>query len=89
MLGVGVALAAFGGTGNVFNPDVGFVDTNEDRPSATVSRARANGHPADDGFQWPHYGYSKARTHFLALRTTPRPPYRQAWAERGKVLLEF
>jgi len=89
VLGVGVALAAFGGTGNVFNPDVGFVDTNEDRPSATVSRARANGHPADDGFQWPHYGYSKARTHFLALRTTPRPPYRQAWAERGKVLLEF
>jgi outer membrane protein assembly factor BamB len=89
VLAAGVALAAFGGTGNVFNSDVGFVDPNEDRFSATVPHARPHGHPADDGFQWPNYGYSKARTHFLAVRTTPRPPYRQAWAERGDVLLEF
>ncbi len=89
VLAAGVALAAFGGTGNVFDPDVGFVDTNEDRPSATAPRARSNGHPADDGFRWPHYGYSKARTHHLPLRRAPRPPYRQAWAERGNVLLEF
>ncbi|HVF77760.1 MAG TPA: PQQ-binding-like beta-propeller repeat protein, partial [Solirubrobacteraceae bacterium] len=88
VLGIGVALVAFGGTGNVFNSDVEFDDTNEGRPSAGA-RARANGHPADDGFQWPNYGYTKARTHFLTLRTTPRPPYRQAWAERGNVLLEF
>ncbi len=88
MIGVAAALAAFGGTGNVFNPDVGFVDTNEDRPSATA-RARADGHPADDGFQWSNYGYTKARTHHLPLRAAPRPPYRQAWAERGTVLLEF
>ena len=89
VLCAGIGLAAFGGTGDVFNPDVGFVATNEDRPSATVPRPRADGHPADDGFQWPNYGYSKARTHHLAVRTTPRPPYHQAWAERGDVLLEF
>ena len=89
VLGVAVALAASGGTGNVFNPDVGFVDTNEKRPAASAPPARADAHPADDGFQWPIYGYTKARTHFLPLRTTPRPPYRQAWAERGNVLLEF
>ena len=29
---------------------------------------RADGHPADDGFNWPVYGYSKARTHHLPLR---------------------
>jgi outer membrane protein assembly factor BamB len=89
VLCAGVALAAFSGSGDVFNPDVGFVDTNGDGPSANAPRARASGHPADDGFQWPNYGYSKARTHFLPLRRTPRPPYRQAWAERGSVLLEF
>ncbi|MDP8968484.1 MAG: PQQ-like beta-propeller repeat protein, partial [Actinomycetota bacterium] len=89
VLGVGVALAAFRDSGDVFDPDVGFVDTNEDRPSATAPRRSANAHPADDGFEWPIFGYSKARTHHLPLRTTPRPPYRQAWAERGNVLLEF
>lgn len=89
VMGAAIALLAFGGTGDVFNPDVGFVDTNEDRPSASAPRARKNGHPADDGFQWPNYGYTKARTHFLPLRNAPRPPYRQAWARRGNVLLEF
>lgn len=80
---------AFGGTGNVFNSDVEFVDTNGDRSRAAAPRARGNGHPADDGFQWPNYGYSKARTHHLPVRAAPRPPYRQAWARRGSVLLEF
>jgi outer membrane protein assembly factor BamB len=82
------AVLAFGGTGDVFNPDVGF-DTNKDAPSAADKRARAHRHPADDGFNWPLYGFTKARTHALALAHTPRPPYRQAWALRGNVLLEF
>ena len=89
VLGVAAALLAFGGSGDEFNPDVGFVETNETTPSATAPRARSDGHPADDGFAWPVYGYSKARTHHLPLRRAPRPPYRQAWAERGSVLLEF
>lgn len=89
VIGVGVALAAFGGSDDVFNPDVGFVDTNERAPTRTAPRPSADEHPADDGFEWPVYGYSKARTHHLPLRSAPRPPYRQAWAERGNVLLEF
>ena len=89
VLCVGAALAVFDHGDDVFNPDVGFVDTNEDTPSATAKLPGANGHPADDGFNWPVYGYSKARTHHLSLRRTPQPPYRQAWARRGTVLLEF
>ncbi len=89
VLGVGAALAAFGGPGDVFNPDVGFVDTIETAPSVTAPRIRANGHPADDGFAWPTFGYTKARTHHLPLAHAPRPPYRQVWAVRGSVLLEF
>ena len=90
VLGVAGALVAFGGNDEaVFNPDVGFVDTNEDSPSASAKAPRADDHPSDDGFSWPFYGYTKARTHHLPLRRTPRPPYRQAWARRGSVLLEF
>ncbi|MDP2710074.1 MAG: PQQ-binding-like beta-propeller repeat protein [Solirubrobacteraceae bacterium] len=89
VLGVGGALWAFGDSGDVFNPEVGFVDTTEETPSETAPRARADGHPADDGFRWPIYGYTKSRTHHLPLAQAPRPPYRQAWAVRGSVLLEF
>ena len=88
VLAVAAALAAFGGSGDVFNPQVGF-DTDGGTPSATAPDARADGHPADDGFTWPNYGYTKARTHHLPLRSPPRPPYKQAWAARGDVLLEF
>jgi outer membrane protein assembly factor BamB len=35
------------------------------------------------------YGFTKSRTHHIPLAHTPRPPYRQAWAVRGNVLLEF
>jgi outer membrane protein assembly factor BamB len=89
VLAVGAALAAFGDTGDLFNPKVGFVATHEDAPPAVALQARPNGHPADDGFVWPMYGFTKSRTHHLPLTHTPRPPYRQAWAVRGNVLLEF
>jgi outer membrane protein assembly factor BamB len=86
-----VALVAapllLGRQGDVSNPGVAFVQTAE-RPPPTAGRPGAR-HPADDGFEWPVYGFTKARTHHLPLRVTPRPPYRQAWAYRGKVLLEF
>ena len=88
VLGVAAALLALSGSGDEFNPDVEF-DTNETTPTATAPHARADGHPADDGFDWPVYGYTKSRTHHLPLRAAPRPPYRQAWARRGSVLLEF
>jgi outer membrane protein assembly factor BamB len=89
VLCVAGALVLFDRSDDVFNPDVGFVQRTETAPRATAKLPRANRHPADDGFNWPVYGYSKARTHHLPLRRTPRPPYRQAWAVRGSVLLEF
>ncbi|MGH2840699.1 MAG: PQQ-binding-like beta-propeller repeat protein, partial [Solirubrobacteraceae bacterium] len=83
----GAALALFGKGGDVSNPDVAFVDTSEG--PADVARIPAGRHPADDRFTWPIFGYSKGRTHNLPLRTTPRPPWQEAWAFRGSVLLEF
>jgi outer membrane protein assembly factor BamB len=78
-----------GSEDDVSNPDVLFVETTETAPATTAVRADARSHPADDGFEWSNYGFTKARTHHLPLDVTPRPPYRQAWAHRGKVLLEF
>jgi outer membrane protein assembly factor BamB len=72
--------------GDVSNPDVTFLGTTESTPQTGTGRGR---HPSDDGFAWPLYGFRQSRTHHLPLRVTPRPPYRQAWAVRGKVLLEF
>ena len=80
VLAVAGALALLDDGGDVFNPDIGFVETNENTPFATAEPPRADRHPADDGFNWPVYGYAKARTHHLALRRTPRPPDRPAWA---------
>jgi outer membrane protein assembly factor BamB len=85
VLGAIVVLLVFRGQGDVSNPDVTFLDTTE-RPNTAPGHGR---HPSDDGFEWPVYGYRKTRTHDLPLRITPRPPYREAWALRGRVLLEF
>jgi outer membrane protein assembly factor BamB len=79
----------FGREGDVSNSDVAFVETTESTPATAVVRPGSSSHPADDRFVWPNYGFTKARTHHLPLDVTPRPPYRQAWAYRGKVLLEF
>ena len=78
-----------GREGDVSNSDVSFVETTESTPSTAAARAGTSRHPADDRFEWPVYGFSKARTHHLAVAVAPRPPYHQAWAYRGKVLLEF
>jgi outer membrane protein assembly factor BamB len=87
VLGVGAALFfLLRGEGDVSHPDVNFVPTTESTPDTTSGSHK---HPADDGFEWPVYGFRKSRTHHLPLKVTPRPPYRQAWALRGKVLLEF
>ena len=79
----------FGREGDVTNSDVGFVETTESTPATAAARPGSGRHPADDRFEWPVYGFTKTRTHHLPLDVTPRPPYRQAWAHRGKVLLEF
>jgi outer membrane protein assembly factor BamB len=88
VLGVVAVLLVLRGQGDVSNPDVTFLDTTERAPDTEPGRGHDR-HPADDGFTWPVYGYRASRTQHLPLRRTPRPPYRQAWAVRGKVLLEF
>ncbi len=82
-----VAPLLFGREADVSNSDVAFIETTESTPA--TAGPRAGSHPADDHFEWPVYGYTKSRTHHLPLTVTPRPPYHQAWAYRGKVLLEF
>ncbi len=94
------AAAAFvvmrSGQGDVSNPDVAFEDTTESVPVAPdpvepeqSDDGKPEKHPSDDGFSWPVYGYSNARTHFLPLNTPLRPPFREAWSVTGRVLLEF
>ena len=78
-----------GPEGDVSNSDVTFVETTESTPDTVRVGTGTNSHPADDHFEWPNYGFTKSRTHHLPLNLTPHPPYRQAWAHRGKVLLEF
>lgn len=92
VLAAAVAVAAFTvqrSERDISNADVEFVDTAPPTPTQTVPEEPPPRHPADDGFAWPIYGYDKARTHVLPLNRELRPPFREAWAERGSVLLEF
>ena len=43
------------------------METTESTPATAAARAGARRHPADDRFEWPVYGYTKARTHHLPL----------------------
>ncbi len=89
-LGVVMTLSLREDEGDISNPDVEFVETVPSTPAPPLESTRTPGrHPADDGFSWPQYGYTKNRTHHLPLRGQLRPPFRQAWAETGNVLLEF
>jgi outer membrane protein assembly factor BamB len=87
LITAGAVFALFGKGGDISNSGVAFVDTSEDTPVMTTMPAGR--HPADDRFRWPIFGFTKARTHNLPLRSTPRPPWQEAWAFRGSVLLEF
>jgi outer membrane protein assembly factor BamB len=89
VLGGGAALLLASGEGDVSNPGVTFVDTQESTPAPATGAARPRRHPADDRFEWPVYGFTKSRTHHLPLRTELRPPFVEKWAVRGSVLLEF
>ena len=75
--------------GDVSNPDVAF-EAERTQTATTPQRPPARrGHPADDRFEWPVFGYTKQRTHVLPLQRRLRPPFRTAWAERGSVLIEY
>lgn len=91
VLGAAVALVLLAGReGDVSNPGVAFEQT-QTQPTATTPppTTAPRGHPADDRFEWPVFGYTKERTHVLALDRSLRPPFRNAWAVRGRVLLEY
>jgi outer membrane protein assembly factor BamB len=87
---VAVVLVAHRREGDVSNPGVEF-DQAQTQPGtqSTPASTPPRGHPADDRFEWPVFGYSKARTHVLALGRQLRPPFRRAWRVGGHVLLEF
>jgi outer membrane protein assembly factor BamB len=76
--------------GDVSNPGVEF-DQAATQPASNEPKQTVpdRGHPADDGFEWPLFGYTKERTHVLPLHTSLRPPFRDSWAMRGRTLIEF
>lgn len=71
--------------GDVSHPDVEFdatpPPTDETQAPAKTGRAGA--------FDWPVYGYTKARTRYLPLDKPLRPPFAERWKISGSVLLEF
>jgi outer membrane protein assembly factor BamB len=90
---VSLALAAAavvlltGRQGDVSNPNVSFETAPPTVPSPPKPKASRD--PFADGFEWPIYGYSKSRTHYLPLARNLRPPFTVRWQMRGGVLLEF
>ncbi|MET0559537.1 MAG: PQQ-binding-like beta-propeller repeat protein [Solirubrobacterales bacterium] len=70
--------------GDVSHPEVEF---DQGRTQPAVGSATTG--PRGDTLSWPRFGNTPQRTHVLPLRATLRPPFRTAWAERGRTLLEF
>lgn len=90
VVGVVAALVVFSREGNVSNSDVEFGTAAPTAPATVPEKApKANRHPFDDGFTWPMYGFTRARTRFLPLDRQLRPPFVQRWRVRGNALLEF
>ncbi|HEX6945349.1 MAG TPA: PQQ-binding-like beta-propeller repeat protein [Casimicrobiaceae bacterium] len=87
VLTLAAAALAISREGDVSNPGVAFTDQPDPKPAPEPKR-RGNLEPS---FEWAHYGYDKSRTRQFRLKdpASLHPPYRYAWAERGKVLLEF
>ena len=75
--------------GDVSNLGVEFDQGETQPPVATTTQTAPKGHPSDDHFEWPLYGYTKSRTHVIDFTEQLRPPFRRAWATRGDALLEF
>lgn len=90
---LGIVLGAAGAVvlreeGNVSNPEVEF----EAEPVPTTpptTRVAPSRDPFADRFEWPVYGYSKARTKYLPVAEPLRPPFVETWKVTGRILLEF
>jgi len=80
---VGAIVYITGRGGDVSHPNVEF----HAQGPPTLPRQPTS--PADARFEWPLYGYDKARTRYLPLRRDLHPPYREAWKIGGRTLLEF
>ncbi|WP_205698419.1 PQQ-binding-like beta-propeller repeat protein [Conexibacter sp. SYSU D00693] len=74
--------------GNVSNPDVAF-EAEPPPTTTTPTRAVPGRDPWDDDFEWPVYGYTKARTKYLPVGAALRPPFVETWKVTGRILLEF
>ena len=94
-LGAVILLAAAGAVaaivltsqpGDVSNPGVEFTSPGATAPKEPVQKGK---NPADDGFTWPDYGYTKQRARFLPLRRSLRPPFVTQWSVTGSSLIEF
>lgn len=87
----GAATAALRKPGDAFDPSVEFTATQpqETVPAAPSGEGEPGRHPADDAFEWPLYGFTKARTHALPVRGQMRPPFKRAWSVKARSLLEF
>lgn len=93
LLAIAVAVAAalvIRGERDVSNPGVEFSETATQPPAREPpQQAPRRGHPADDGFRWPVFGYDDARTRVLGLSRPFRPPFRRAWVTSTYDLIEF
>jgi outer membrane protein assembly factor BamB len=94
LVALGLAAAAAvvlltGRQGDVSNPDVAFDTAPPTAPTPAKPKATSTKDPFADGFEWPVYGLTKARTRYLPLARPLRPPFTVRWSVSGSVLLEF
>jgi outer membrane protein assembly factor BamB len=84
VLGVVVAyLVLSSREGDISNPNVEF----EAKPPPTQPSPPK--HEGPRAFNWPVFGFDKARTHYLPLDKPLRPPFGERWTVHGSSLLEF
>jgi outer membrane protein assembly factor BamB len=85
------ALALRSGPADVSDSGVSFekAPPTVPRSASPPRRTGAHSHPFDDGFSWPVYGLTKARTRYLPTAQPLRPPFVRRWALTGRILLEF
>jgi outer membrane protein assembly factor BamB len=88
-VGLAIALAAVilvtNEPGDVSHPNVEFTATQPATKTAEPPATRTR----EGGFDWPVYGFTKARTRYLPLDKPLRPPFAERWKLTGSVLLEF
>jgi outer membrane protein assembly factor BamB len=72
---------------DVSNADVPFVEAPEVAPEEEPAPKADPARPSR--FDWPVYGFDKARTKYLPLKRPLRPPFAERWKLGGSILLEF